>query len=147
VEDRHRHAQLPHPPVEGLHVAWLQVLGGVFILDLGQDEVGAAGKARHDLLVPLASVAQVLWRSGVPAGLAAAQNDVVAIEEPGGMAAAVHLSADVGAGPGDDVQPHLLDEVQQVVHVPQAREVVEAGGGGMVAPPEVEVYGVVAGPL
>ena len=49
-----------------------------------------------------------------------------------------------GPGPGDHVQPDLVRDVEQLVHVAHAGEVVDARLGRVVGPVEVDRDGVVA---
>jgi hypothetical protein len=63
------------------------------------------------------------------------------------MSAAIYLGVDKGPWARNDIQTHLFTERQKPINITQTREIIDTPGGRMVAPIEVEINGVIAGPL
>src|SRR5207248_356903 len=128
VRQRNRDAVGPDLVLQLRHVVGVQV-DAALVLDLVQDDrsgaVGelVAGQDRVDVGEPLLGRGQVVRRAGPgPAGDRG---------QPAGKAARVGLRVDVRAGPGDHVDADLLRDVQQLVHVAHAGEVIDTGCGGV----------------
>jgi hypothetical protein len=145
VEDGHRDPVGAGLGVQMGHVANPGPAGqvvGVLVLDLIEDDrAGAIGELvsgddRVDRRLPLVGVGQV--------GRVISAVGSRELGQPVRKPAGVGLAVDVRAGTGDDVDACLVGHVEQLVHVADAGEVVDARRGGMVAPVEVDRHGVVA---
>ena len=129
-----------HAVPQSGQVGLVIAVGAVLVLHLHHDDRPAVGdlqgyQAGHQLIVVVHDVAQV-------ARIAAAQADTVLLQQPGGQAAKLPLGADVGRGPQDDVQPQLLGQADEALHVVHAGEVEFALAGLVEVPGDVGFHGV-----
>ena len=117
----------------------------VLVLDLVFDD--RAGPVRQlvpgqdavDLSLPLVGVLEVVRITGPGrAGLGG---------QPAWEAATVNLGVDVRTGSRDHIDAYLLGDVQQLVDIPYASEVVNPRRRRVVTPVEVERCGVESGRL
>src|SRR5262249_32637471 len=142
AEDRHRDAVGANLVVQVLHVVALRCAGrGELVLDLvRQNRAGAVGQLvasddRVDVGQPLVGGGEVVRRvAACLAGLC---------RQPTGEAATAGFRVDVGTRSGDDVEADFLGDVQQLVDVAHAGEVVDARLRRVVRPVKVDGDGVV----
>ena len=123
-----------------LHVGVIIAEGAVFVFHLDQND----GAAFVDL-----QRRELLAEALEPAGgglkefrIAAANDDGMIFQKPGGISAELPLGAGIGAGAQDDVQAFLLRFANEFGDVVAAGEIVIAGAGFMRVPENIGGDGV-----
>ena len=129
-----------HAVPQGSQVGLVVAVGAVLVLHLHHDDRPAVGdlqgyQAGHQFVIVVHDVAEV-------ARIAAAQADAVLLQQPGGQAAELPLGADIGRGTQDDVQPQLLGQAEEALHIVHAGEVEDALAGLVEVPGDVGFHGV-----